>query len=276
MNKVKLSDILNYSILLISCVLILGPVFWALSTAIKSRAQIFTYPPIIFPSKPFFGNFTSEFFLKIFLRYLSNTLFVALVTILVSVTIAFLAAYSAARYDYKGKDTILFLLWATIMVPGICILVPLYILAARLGLYDSYIILILVYSAWLIPTMTWLLKSFIESIPPEIDEMATIDGCSRLQIIYYIILPIAKPGLAAAAVLGFVYVWNDFTRAYTLTISDKYRTVQTGLYFMISDWGVEWGPMMAAVITTLIPILIMFFLLQRYFIYGLSSGAVKG
>lgn len=106
--------------------------------------------------------------------------------------------------------------------------------------------------------------------------MAIIDGCSRLQVIYYIILPLVKPGIAAGAVLGFLYIWNDFMRAYALTLSDSTRTVQTGLYFSMTQWGIEWGPMMASVVAALIPIILIFVLLQRYFLQGLASGAVKG
>jgi len=161
------------------------------------------------------------------------------------------------------------------MIPVISVIVPLYLIAMRVGLYDTYLVLILVYAAWLTPTMTWLFRGFIGSIPPELEESAIIDGCSRWQAIYYIVLPLSRPGLAAAAVLGFIIVWNDFIRSYALTISDTRRTVQPGLYQMITDWGVEWGPMMAAAVTALIPIIVIYIILQRGFIMGLTAGSMK-
>jgi ABC-type glycerol-3-phosphate transport system permease component len=274
-RREKAISVIVYILLVCFSLYVLVPLFWAVSTSLKDPVAIYSTPPKLIPNPAYFENYVTKFFLSKFLRYLFNSLLVAMGTILLSEFVAFLAAYAASRYSFKGKEVILFMLWATIMIPGISVIVPLYLIAMKLKLYDTFTILILVYSAWLIPTMTWLFKGFIDNIPSELEESAIIDGCPLWKAIYHIILPLARPGLAAAAVLGFVIVWNDFLRSYSLTISDSHRTVQAGLYQMITDWGVEWGPMMAATVTALVPIIVIFIILQKSFIQGLTAGSMK-
>ena len=275
-SKQKVLTVLVYVLLIFCSLYVLVPMLWALSTALKDPVAVYSSPPQLIPRPVYFENFVTKFFLSKFLRYIFNSFFIAVGTIFLSEFVAFLAAYSASRYDFKGKDLILFLLWVTIMIPGISVIVPIYMIATRVGLFDTFGLLVLVYSAWLVPTMTWLFKGFIDNIPTELEESAIIDGCPLPKTMYHIILPLAKPGLAAAAVLGFIIVWNDFLRSYTLTISDGTRTVQAGLYQMITDWGVEWGPMMAATVAALVPIIVIFIILQKSFIQGLTAGSMKG
>lgn len=272
----RASSILVIVFLIACSVLVLLPLYWALVTSFKVEQAIYQIPPQMFPNPFFLGNYGTRFFLVRFTRYLYNSFVVAVGTILLAEFVAFLAAYSASRFDFKGKNFILFILWTTIMIPGISVIVPIYMLSVRFGLYDTYWILILVFSAWLVPTMTWLFRGYINNIPPELEECAIIDGASVWKAMFVIVLPLARPGLAAAAVLALLQVWNDFVRSYALTISDSTRTVQAGLYHMMTDWGVEWGPMMAATVAALIPIVLAFVVLQRQFIQGLTSGSVKG
>ncbi|MCI0528762.1 MAG: carbohydrate ABC transporter permease, partial [Nitrospira sp.] len=144
------------------------------------------------------------------------------------------------------------------------------------GLLDTYWALILVYTAWQIPTVLWLMRGFFEAIPRELEEAALIDGCSRFQAFYRIIWPLTRPGLAAAAVIVFVNIWNEFIIALTLTTSDDKRLIPVGLYYYIGAYGIEWGKLMAAVCIALLPIIVLFVFLQRSFIKGLSSGSIKG
>jgi ABC-type glycerol-3-phosphate transport system permease component len=264
-----------YLVLVVFTIYALVPLFWALSTAFKDDITINSSPPTIIPIPPYLKNFQTSQFSTTISKYLVNSFVVALGTIILSEVVAFFAAYSAARFSFVGKDLILFVLWATIMIPGISVIIPLYVIATKIGLYDTYLVLILVYAAWLTPTITWLLRGFIASIPPSLEEAAIMDGCSRFKAILYIVLPLTRPGLASAAVLGFLNVWNDFLIARTLTISDERRTLQTGLYHMITDWGIDWGPMMAATITAIVPLVVIYIFLQRSFIQGLTKGGTK-
>lgn len=264
-----------YIILAFAVLYAIGPLIWAMSTAFKTPVEISSGPPTLIPNKIVFSNFQSKQFTSAVTTYLMNSFIVALGTITLSTVVSFFAAYAASRFEFRGKDLILFLLWATVMIPGISVVIPLYMISTKLKLFDTYIMLILVYSAWVTPTVTWLLRGFFDSIPRSLEESAILDGCSRIKTFYYIIAPLVKPGLASAAVLGFINVWNEFIIAYTLTISETRRTIQTGLYHMITDWGVEWGPMMAATLTAIAPIVIIFLFLQRSFIQGITKGSTK-
>ena len=268
--------IVQHVVLIAASVLAMVPIFWGLVTSLKEDAKVFSYPPEWIPNPITFEHYHTVLFDSNLPRFFFNSAFVALVTIVVTVAVAAHAAYAAARLKYRGKAPLLFIVLATSMIPGISILTPLYLIAVKTGLHDTYVALILVYSAWQIPTAIWLLRGFIESVPAELEEAAMIDGCSRLQAFYRIVVPALQPGLAAAAIIVFVSVWNDFLICSALTISENMRLVQVGLFRYIADVGVEWGRFLAYGMLALLPILVMFVTLQKRFISGLTMGAVKG
>jgi ABC-type glycerol-3-phosphate transport system permease component len=156
------------------------------------------------------------------------------------------------------------------------VIVPLYTASVDIGLYDTLWALIIVYSAWLVPTLVWLLRGFIAAIPAELEEAARIDGCSRVGAFWRVTVPLLRPGLLAAGVLVFVMVWNEFLIGYSLTLSDGNRMIQVGIYYFMTETGVEYGPLTAAAIASIVPIAVLYALLQRAFIQGLTGGAVKG
>jgi ABC-type glycerol-3-phosphate transport system permease component len=211
-----------------------------------------------------------------YVRYLLNTLGVTLVVMFIGIALAAHASWVAARVRFRGKSTMMFLMWATVMIPGVSIIVPMYLLSVDLGLYDTYSVLVIVYCASVIPTLVWLLKGFVTSVPQELEESALIDGSSRAGVFYRIVVPLLRPGFGAAAVLVFVTVWNEFLIGYALVLGDEHRLIQVGVYYFVTDVGIEWGPLMAGMIISVLPIVILFAALQKYFIQGLTGGAVKG
>ncbi len=251
------------------------PIAWGLSTALKESGAAEAFPPRWIPWPPTLDNFRQVLVGSSLGRYLANSTVVAGLTILATLAVAVHGGYAAARFRFPGKHQILFLILATAMIPGICILVPVYLLATYAGLHNTYIALVLVYAAWQVPTAIWIMRGFFETIPPELEEAALIDGCSRLMAFYRIILPLTQPGMAAVGILVFVYVWNDFLIAYVLTISDEMRLIQSGLYLYVTAFGVEWSKLMAAAILALIPPAATFVALQSKFIQGLTKGALK-
>jgi ABC-type glycerol-3-phosphate transport system permease component len=186
------------------------------------------------------------------------------------------AGYAAARYNFRGKNSILFLLMMTVMIPGIVTLIPQYFLAVRLGLHDSFLVLILIYGAWQVPTVVWIMRGFFQNIPRELDESAQVDGCSRVGAFYHVVLPLSIPGIAAAAMVVFVWVWNEFIIALNMTASNATRPLTVGLYFFIGETGIQWGGMSAGAAMALLPVILAFIFLQRRFVEGLTSGSVKG
>ena len=264
--------------LALGCVALIAvlPILWGVSTALKAKEAAVSYPPEWIPRPPTLTNFASVLQETSMPHHLANSLFVGACVVLVTLAIASHAGYAIARFTFPGRHTLAFGILSTAMIPGISILVPLYYLAARAKLYDSYGILIAVYSAWQVPTIMWLMKGFFEAVPRELEDSALIDGCTRWSAFYRVILPLSRPGLAAAALLTFIFVWNDFLIAFTLTISDARRMVAVGLYQYITQIGIEWAHLMAATVLALVPVLALFLLLQRQFISGLTAGAMKG
>jgi ABC-type glycerol-3-phosphate transport system permease component len=270
-----LANALVYACLVLACLIVIAPIFWALSTSLKSAQEIHGEPHWI-PASVTLKNYVSSVLQPKFMRYIANSFVVVFGAAVVSIGLAAHAAYAVARKSFFGKEVMLLLIWATIMIPGVSVIVPLYSLSVDVGIYDTFTVLIIVYSAWLIPTLIWLLRSFVTSIPVELEEAAQVDGCSPLKTFYVIVLPLMLPGLGAAAVLVFVTIWNDFLIAFALTQSNDHRLLQVGVHSFVTEGGIDWGPMMAATIGSLIPAALVFAFLQRAFIQGVTAGAVKG
>lgn len=254
----------------------LTPILWALSTAFKPASQVLSSPPHWIPRIVTLANFRAVLFQSSMPRYFLNSIVVASITVVVTVGIAAHAGYAAARFRFLGRQGLMFFVLATAMIPGIATLVPLYILATKLGLFNTFTAMIIVYTAWQIPTVVWMLKGFFETIPGDLEEAALIDGCSRLRAFYQVVLPISQPGLASAALLSFVYVWNDFLIAFTFVTKNNLKLVPVGLYNYLSQYGIQWGQLMAAVILALIPVIVLFAGLQTRFIEGMTAGGTKG
>ena len=271
-----LGDAATYAALALATAFVLIPLAWALSTSLKLPSDVFASPPRWIPGAVDLTNYTRGLFSPRFLRYILNSVLVVAGALVLSVGLAVHAAYAVSRFKFRGKDALLFVIWSTVMIPGVSIIVPLYLLAVDLKIYDTLFAVVLAYSAWLVPTLIWLLRGFVDTIPYELEESAFVDGCSRLKAFYVVVLPLMRPGLAAASVLVFVTIWNDFLLAFSLTLRDENRLLQVGLYSFVTELGIEWGPLMAATVGSTIPVVIAFALLQRSFIQGLTGGAVKG
>lgn len=264
--------------LLLSCASLfaLFPIYWALNTSLKIESRVTAYPPEWFPVPLTLDGYRAILTKTTMpLHYFNSILLVAGTIVLVLVLGAH-AGYAAARFEFRGKNLLLFIVIATIMIPGIVTLIPQYVTAVKLGMHDKLLTLILIYAAWQTPTVIWLLRAFFENIPTDLEEAALIDGCSRLGAFYRITLPLVRPGLAAAAMLVFVWVWNEFIIALNLTSSTATRPLTVGLFFFVSETGIIWGAMAAAACIALLPAIGLFAILQRQFIQGLTAGASKG
>jgi multiple sugar transport system permease protein len=271
-----LETALIYAALGVALIFALLPILWGVSTSFKPQIEVHRVPATWIPHAPTWGNYADAVFDARFVRYLGNTIWVVFASLVLSTTLALHAAWATVRFNFKGRETILLVMWATIMVPGIAVIVPLYMASVDLGIYDTLWALIIVYSAWLVPTLVWLLRGFIAAVPAELEEAARIDGCGRVGAFWRVTVPLLRPGLLAAGVLVFVMVWNEFLIGYSLTLSDGNRMIQVGIYYFMTETGVEYGPLTAAAIASILPIAVLYALLQRAFIQGLTGGAVKG
>lgn len=276
LNRTPLLDGITYVILIFAAFLSLIPVVWGLFTALKTPAEVNSFPPTLFPDVYTVENFASVLFKSGFPKYLLNSIIVTVICIVVATSVAAHAAYAVTNFRFPFREQIMFFILMTSMIPPVVMLVPLYMLSVKIGLYDTRFLLILIYTAWRIPLLTWTLRGFFEKLPKEIIEAGTLDGCSRPRIFYSLILPISKPGIVASALLSAVYVWNDYLVSSTFTSKDNLRMLSAGLYNYITQYGIQWGHLMAAVIISIVPIVVLFVLLQRHFVEGLAAGAVKG
>jgi len=271
----KLSAIVHYAVLILASLMVLGPLAWGLSTSLKGPDEVLAFPPTWIPKRFTLENYSGAL-ASGFKGYFLNSLLVTVGTVALSLFVAAHAAYASARLSFRGKDTLLFAILGTGMIPAIAILVPLYLLAVSLGLANTYVALILIYAAWQTPLALWTLRGFFDRVPVEIEEAGLVDGCSRLRAFYLIVMPLTAPGLAAAGIYIFIETWNEFLIAVSLITTDDKRLLTVGLYQYVTSFGVEWGLLSAASIVSVIPVLILFLSMQRLFVSGLTGGAVKG
>lgn len=263
-----------YATLCCASVVALFPLIWGLATSFKTQANVARFPPQWLPDPATLEHYRDVW--DAMSVYIINTLFVAAGTIVVTLIVGAHGGYAAARRAFPLRTPILFAILATMMIPGIAVLIPLYMVASRLGLFNTHAALVIIYSAWQIPMALWLLRGFFETVPRELEEAAAMDGCSRLGVLYRIVLPLVTPGLAAVAIVVFIYVWNEFIIALSLITSARLRLVTVGVYSYITAYGIEWGKLMAAVAFGMVPVIAVFLALQKGFIRGLGAGAVKG
>jgi len=269
-------DVVLIALMVVACAFAAGPVVWGLLTSLKPAAQVVAYPPQLLPDPPTLASFVAVWQESTFPVFFRNSLVVTAVSVIAALLLSVHAAYGLARFRFRGKTLLMLGILATSMIPGIAILVPLYNLSVKTGLYNTLTGMIIVYTAWNVPLLIWLLKGFFESVPAELEEAALMDGCGRYRMFYLIVLPIARPGLLAGAIMAMMAVWNDFLIGFTLAVSEQKRLLPYGLYAYISNIGVEWGQLMAATVLALLPVVFAFLLMQKWLVQGLMAGAVKG
>ena len=269
-------DAACYILLGAGSVFALLPLVWGLSTSLKPESMVLSADPQWIPSTVTLENFRLALFESEIPRALLNSVIVTITAVVLTIAVAIPAGYAAARYRFRGRSTLLFYVLATSMIPGIAVLLPLYVIAVGLGLTNNLLTMIVIYAAWQVPTVTWIVKGFFEAVPKEIEDAARVDGCSSIRILLQIMVPIIQPGLAAAAVIAFVYIWNDFLIGATFATETHLRLINVSLYQYLSQYGIVWGQLMAAVMVTLLPVALFFALLEPRFIEGLSRGAIKG
>ncbi len=270
----------NFLFWLAASIVTLLPIYWMFVVSAKSRVELFGAPNFIIRSF-FWENYTATLTNPAFQSYMINSLIVATANALLVTTLALLATYAVSRYPLVGKENIFFWTITNRMAPPAVFLLPLFLLftqAFAIGewkLYDTRIGLILLYCVFNLPFAIWTLRGVIEGIPQELDEAAYVDGATTWQVLTRVIVPLAKPGLAVTAILTWVFAWNEYLFAATLT-SVHARTITTGLAEFVTVTGTNWGQMAATAMLTLLPALLFLGLAQRHIVAGLTFGAVKG
>jgi ABC-type glycerol-3-phosphate transport system permease component len=273
-TRLRLGEIATYTVMVLVMISSLVPFVWAFLTSLKVERQVYAFPPQILPNPVTSYNYLQAINHGLLLA-LFNSFVISLATVGLVLVFGSLAAYPLARMSFRGSQVVLFLILVPMMIPGLVNLVPTYIIMAKLGLLDSYEGLILIYWVHSLPLAIWVLRGFFHELPRELEDAASVDGASRMRILWSIIIPLSQPALAAVALLVFINSWNEFVIASIMTSSALMRTAQVFLYLNMTDVGVNWGEMMASGLATNLPVLALFLLLQRRFITGLTAGALK-
>lgn len=272
---------LTHASLVVITALVLYPVLWVVKMALEP-GQSFAMGLWPFPTAISFEHFievlgnSDDQGRWLFGRQLFNSLFVSGLTASLGLAFSATAAYALSRWTFPGKDRTISAFLVTQMFPGVVMLIPLYILLDQLHLLDSLLGLALVYSTTSVPFSVWMLKGYFDTIPTDLEEAAALDGCNRVQTFVWIILPLARPALAVVALFSFMTAWNEFILAATLMGDPSHYTLPIVLKRYVDNYGADWGSFAAGAIVVSIPVIILFFALQRHFVEGLTAGSVKG
>jgi N,N'-diacetylchitobiose transport system permease protein len=257
-------------------VVMLFPIYWMVSTALKPGKEILSLTPVWFPSPVTFDNFRSAINYPFFWNDVVNSLTVVLSVVAISIVLAFLAAVSVARFGFRGRTAFVVMVIAVQMVPLTALVIPVYLLLDKVGQVDSLLGVIAYYLAIVLPFMIWTLRGFVANVPVDLEEAAMVDGATRVGAFLRIVFPLVAPGLVATAIFGFIQAWNEYIIAYVLLSSSSKQTLTIWLASFTTQHGTDWGGLMAGATLTALPVVVFFLLVQRHVAGGLTAGAVKG
>jgi ABC-type glycerol-3-phosphate transport system permease component len=263
----------------LSAVLLLGlllfPIYWMAISSLTPEVRLFQVPGLA-PRAITFEHYRALFAERNFLVPIRNSLVVAALTTLVTVPAAALCAYAIARLRFPGRRLLLAFVLSVSMFPQVSIVPTLYVMLRAVGLLDTYSGLVLPYATFSAPLAVWLLTGFFRQLPRDLEEAAMLDGASRLRALRDVVLPLAAPGVATAAILTFLYCWNEFLFALSFTLGPERYTVPVAITLLRGRYQVPWGQVLAATVTATIPVAVLVTLFQRRIVAGLTAGAMKG
>jgi ABC-type glycerol-3-phosphate transport system permease component len=260
---------------LVLAVVILLPFFWMVSVSLKPSSEPFAIPARLWPQNPTFDNYVTAFRPE-FRTYFFNSLVVSLSTVVITVTLALFAAYSFTRSQMRAISALMGLVVVAQMFPASAIIIPIYKLMKGANLLNTYLSLILAYVTVTLPVAIWMLRAFLARLPTTLEEAAAIDGAGPVRAFFEIIVPLCRPGVVATAVFVLIVTWQEFLFALSFTSTKDMRTLPVGVNDFIGQYGVRYGELMASAVLISLPIVAVFFLLQRQFVAGLTAGALKG
>lgn|SRR5690625_681560 len=275
-KQFSLGKAVLYAILLLVTAFMLFPIIWMILTAIKPDVEVYAVPPKWLPSTLNWENLRSAWVDRNFDQYFLNSLIVATSTAVLSTVVGVFGGYALSRFNFPGRNMVTGYVLAIYMVPVILLALPYYLLLSKIGLLNTRLGLILSVSTYAIPFAIWVLKGYLAQVPAEVEEAAIVDGATRFGAIWWVVLPVAVPGIVATALFAFILGWDDYLFALIVINNDQLRTLPLAVGLLASDYVVSDGLMMAMGVITSLPILTLYLFFQRYFISGLTSGSVKG
>lgn len=276
LSKKSIKTIMTHLVLICLCLVVNFPLIWMAATSLKSGHEVNQFPPRIIPSEPTLDNYRFVWNDMKLSAFFFNSAYVSILTVLAALFLGTTAGYAFARFRIRGKQGLLISILFFRMLPPILFIIPLFYLMQKIGLYNRLESVALSVTTIALPFAVWMMKNYFQTIPREIEEAATIDGCTRFQAFTRVMLPLARPGMAATAVFCFLSAWNDFLFANVLIHSESRRTLVVALYSYVGEFLIEWNKLMSASILTMIPVIVFFFLVNKNLFKGIAAGSVKG
>lgn len=252
------------------------PVYWIFLTSLKKGRDVFNTAEILFPVKLTLFNYLQVFKQNEIFKWIEISTILAAISTLLALAVGILAAYSLTHFRYRGRRVLALAIFFSYVIPKGLLFIPLFLVLNQFGLVDTFLGLVLAHETFSVPFCTWLLYGYFKTLPRELVDSGRIDGCAPLGILIRILLPLAAPGVATAAIFSFTTSWNEFLYAATLITNDGMMTLPLGISGFLTADTYQWGPMMAASMIAILPMLVLFVFAQRYIVQGLTIGAVKG
>ncbi len=276
-TKRKILNIVRIFVLAFFFLLVVLPIYWMVITSFKTNPEIVNVQKITyFPETFTLENYRSLFNMLDYGTFLKNSIIITLSTSICIVLLSILSGYGLARFKFKGKSAVLLFFLITQMIPGILVIIPLYVVFSKVGLINTHFTLYLYYLITNLPFCVITMRSFFERIPYVLEEAAYMDGCSRFKSLRKVILPVMFPGIVAVFVFAFIGAWNELIAGTIFINTPDMWTIPVGLKSLIGKYSVQWGALMAGGVLALLPTAVMFIFVQKYVVEGLTSGAVKG
>lgn len=269
----SIATLMVYVILSFITLIFLFPIIWTFLSSIKTDVEQYSIPPVLFPSYPTLDNYVSVF--TAHHKEMLNSVVVGLTSTLIAIILGTMAAYGFARYRFPLNNILLIFILVTRMIPHASIIIPVFILMRSLGIIDTLAAVIMAHLGLQLPFCTWLIRSFLLDFPRDLEDAARIDGCSNIGIIFRVVIPSCAPGFAVATIMALLTSWNDLLFVLILTRTEVAKTMTVAIAEHVTAFAIHWGPMTAASVIYVIPVIIFTIVLQKYLIRGLTLGAIK-
>jgi multiple sugar transport system permease protein len=267
--------VLVYVLLLLLLFIYISPIYWTLITSFKKLPEMMAMTPTFFPKNTTLQHYKDVFYDSNYITFMENSLKVGIASTILTLILSIGAAYSLSRLRFRGKTLFSLGILLVYLFPGILLIIPLFRVMAKIGLYDDIRSVMLVHVILALPFGIWTLRSFFDGVPVELEDAARIDGANRLRVLVQIFMPLVTPGIATVAIFAFVVSWNDYLFPVILLSSPDNQTIPVGIAGWTSAYSINWGQVSAASMMTVVPVVLFFALVGRFFVQGLAAGAVK-